>query len=188
MNINVIRYSRGQEIKGIGFPNKKLLVKNWAKSVKSTFLIWHNNKKNIFYKNVEYGGIFIMPKKRITEELRQEIINYYLSQPMTMKQVEDKYNLSHPTISKILKNTPKYTRTKINSPSMKENFFQEIISEESAYFLGLLISDGNVFKDNTNRQALISITLKLQDEYMLEKFKTVLRANTSIGYDGRGCG
>ena len=41
-------------------------------------------------------------RKVITDELKQEIINYYLSYPMTLKQVEDKFNLSHPTISKIL--------------------------------------------------------------------------------------
>ena len=44
-----------------------------------------------------------MPRKIITEELKQEIIKYYLSQPMTMKHVEDKYELSHPTMTKILK-------------------------------------------------------------------------------------
>ena len=129
-----------------------------------------------------------MPRKVITEELKQEIIKYYLSQPMTMKQVEEKYELSHPTITKILKDVPKYTKAKLNSPNMKERFFQEINNEASAYFLGLLISDGNVFKDTTGRQASISITLDLKDEYMLEKFKEVLQTNTSIGYDGRGCG
>lgn len=129
-----------------------------------------------------------MPRKVITEELKEEIIKYYLSQPMTMKQVEDKYELSHPTITKILKDVPKYTKAKLNNPNMKEHFFQEINEEAKAYFLGLLISDGNVFKDNTGRQASISITLDLKDEYMLEKFKEVLQANTSVGYDGRGCG
>lgn len=129
-----------------------------------------------------------MPRKIITEELRQEIIKYYLSQPMTMKQVEDKYKLSHPTITKILKDVPKYTKTKLNNPNMREHFFQDINEEAKAYFLGLLISDGNVFKDNTGRQASISITLHLKDEYMLEKFKEVLQINTSVGYDGRGCG
>lgn len=129
-----------------------------------------------------------MPRKVITEELKQEIIKYYLSQPMTMKQVEDKYELSHPTITKILKDVPKYTKAKLNSPNMKEHFFQEINEEAKAYFLGLLISDGNVFKDNTGRQASISITLDLKDEYMLEKFKEVLQVNTSVGHDGRGCG
>ena len=129
-----------------------------------------------------------MPRKIITEELKQEIIKYYLSQPMTMKQVEDKYELSHPTITKILKDVPKYTKAKLNNPNMKEHFFQEINEEAKAYFLGLLISDGNVFKDNAGRQASISITLDLKDEYMLEKFKEVLQANTSVGHDGRGCG
>ena len=51
-----------------------------------------------------------MPRKIITEELKQEIIKYYLSQPMTMKQIEDKYELSHPTMTKILKDVPKYTK------------------------------------------------------------------------------
>ena len=129
-----------------------------------------------------------MPRKIITEELEQEIIKYYLSQPMTMKQVEDKYKLSHPTITKILKGVPKYTKTKLNNPNMREHFFQDINEEAKAYFLGLLISDGNVFKDNTGRQASISITLHLKDEYMLEKFKEVLQVNTSVGHDGRGCG
>lgn len=129
-----------------------------------------------------------MPRKVITEELKQEIIKYYLSQPMTIKQVEDKYELSHPTITKILKDVPKYTKAKLNNPNMKEHFFQEINEEAKAYFLGLLISDGNVFKDNTGRQASISITLDLKDEYMLEKFKEVLQANTSVGHDDRGCG
>lgn len=129
-----------------------------------------------------------MPRKIIKEELKQEIIKYYLSQPMTLKQVEDKYQLSHPTISKILKDIPKYTKAKLNNPNMKEHFFQKINCEENAYFLGLLIADGNVFKDDTGRQASISITLDLKDEYMLNKFKEVLQANTSISYDGRGCG
>ena len=129
-----------------------------------------------------------MPRKIITEELKQEIIKYYLSQPMTMKQIEDKYELSHPTMTKILKDVPKYTKAKLNNPNMKEHFFQEIDEEAKAYFLGLLISDGNVFKDNTGRQASISITLDLKDEYMLKKFKEVLQANTSVGHDGRGCG
>ena len=128
-----------------------------------------------------------MPRKIITEELKQEIIKYYLSQPMTMKQVENKYDLSHPTVTKILKDVPKYTKAKLNNPNMKERFFQNIDEETKAYFLGLLISDGNVFKDNGGRQASISITLNTKDEYMLEKFKEILQINTSIGRDGRGC-
>lgn len=129
-----------------------------------------------------------MPSKIISEELKQNIIDYYLSKPMTLLEVEQQFNLSHPTISKILKNTPKYSKAKIKNPELKERFFEKIDSEEKAYFLGLLIADGNIFKDNTGRQASISITLDLEDEYMLLKFKEVLQANTNIGHDNRGCG
>lgn len=92
-----------------------------------------------------------MPRKIITNELKEEIIKYYLSQPMTIKQVADKYTLSFPTMSKILKDIPKYSKAKLNNPNANERFFEKIDSEEKAYFLGLLISDGNVFKDNTGR-------------------------------------
>ena len=129
-----------------------------------------------------------MPSKIISEELKQNIINYYLSKPMTLSQVEQQFNLSHPTITKILKDIPKYPKAKIKNPELKERFFEKIDSEEKAYFLGLLIADGNVFKDDTGRQASISITLDLEDEYMLLKFKEILQATTNIGYDGRGCG
>ena len=129
-----------------------------------------------------------MPSKIITKELKQQIINYYLSYPMTLSQVEKQFDLSHPTISKILKDIPKYPKAKINNPELKERFFEIIDNEEKAYFLGLIIADGNVFKDSTGRQASISITLDLKDEYMLLKFKKALNANTNIGHDGRGCG
>lgn len=130
-----------------------------------------------------------MPSKIITEELKQDIIKYYQSQPMTLKQVADKYGLSNPTVGKILKDVPKYTKSKIKNPNLKEDFFQNIDCEEKAYFLGLLIADGNVFiPSDGGRQASISITLDLNDEYMLQKFKDIVNSNTSIGHDGRGCG
>ena len=107
---------------------------------------------------------------------------------MTQVHLCEKYSLSSPTIGKILKGIERYSKAKLYNPNLKERFFETINSEEAAYFLGLLISDGNVFKDETGRQASISITLDLKDEYMLNKFKEVLNANTSVGYDGRGCG
>lgn len=127
--------------------------------------------------------------KIVDGKLKQEIIEYFLSQPMTLKQVENKYRLSHPTVSKILKNIPKYTRAKLNNPNLKEHYFQEIDEEAKAYFLGLLIADGNIFKkENSGRQASISITLKLGDKYILDIFKGEVNSSTSIGCDGRGCG
>lgn len=92
-----------------------------------------------------------MPRKIITKELEEEIKKFYLSKPMSLNVVEQKFNLSHPTVSKILKDIPKYTKAKVFNPDLKEHFFEVIDTEEKAYFLGLLISDGNVFKDDTGR-------------------------------------
>lgn len=130
-----------------------------------------------------------MPSKIITNELKDEIIKYYLSKPMTLKQVGDKYKLSTPTIGKILKDIPKYTKARLNNPNMNEDFFHCIDNEKKAYFLGLLISDGNVYVDNSGsgRQASISITLDSKDEYLLTKFKEVINSNTNVSHDGRGC-
>lgn len=92
-----------------------------------------------------------MPSKIISEELKNQIVKFYLSEPMTLKRVADEFNLSNPTVGKILKDIPKYTKAKLNSPNLKENFFKIIDTEEKAYFLGLLIADGNIFEDGTGR-------------------------------------
>lgn len=129
-----------------------------------------------------------MAKRVITEELKNQIITEYKSKPMALSVLEEKYSLSHPTISKILKGVPKYKKARIFNPDLNEHFFENIDCEEKAYFLGLLISDGNVFVDTaSNRQASISITLNTKDEYLLKSFKQELNTNTSIGHDGRGC-
>ena len=129
-----------------------------------------------------------MARKVISQELKNEIIELYMSKPMSLSYLENKYDLSHPTISKILKDVPKYTKAKIYNPNLNERFFEKIDCEAKAYYLGLIIADGNVFIDSkSNRQASISITVDQKDQYILETFKKYLNADTSIGHDGRGC-
>lgn len=128
-----------------------------------------------------------MPKT-VTNETKQEIINFYLSKPTTIQNVSDIFRLSCPTIGKILAGVPKYARAILRSPDMDENFFEKIDSDEKAYFIGLLISDGNVFdRDSQGRQSSISITLDSSDEYILQSFKESVKTTTSIAHDGRGC-
>lgn len=129
-----------------------------------------------------------MPRgKPITDEVRRNVIDFYLSKPMTHKCVCEKFNLSEPTVLKILKDTPKYVKAKIYSPDLNESIFEEINDEMSAYFLGLIISDGNVFEySGSNRQDSVSITLQECDEYLLEEFRKWTKTSTNIGHDGRG--
>ncbi len=127
--------------------------------------------------------------QKVNEELKREIIDFYKTKPMSFHNIQVKYGLSLPTIGKILINEKKYPKYLIYNPDFCENYFQNIDNEFKAYFIGLMIADGNVFESNDGyeRQSSISITLDNKDKYILEEFKKSLRINTKISDDGRGC-
>ena len=95
---------------------------------------------------------------KLTENLINEIISFYKSEPMTIERVAQKFNYSNTTIIKVLKNIPKYKKTEIYNPKFNENLFEIIDSEAGAYFLGFIITDGNIFDFNSKTQKAISIT------------------------------
>jgi hypothetical protein len=111
-----------------------------------------------------------MARKGISEELANSIREFYLSRPMSLSDVCEKFGVSHPTACKVLKDVPKYPKSRVFNPNMAEDYFKDIDTEKKAYFIGLMIADGNVFDNpNTkeaNRQASISIMLKEEDEYI----------------------
>nr|DAN04900.1 MAG TPA: endonuclease [Caudoviricetes sp.] len=67
---------------------------------------------------------------------------------------------------------------------MNENYFEVIDSEEKAYFLGLLYTDGSVrcVRENSKQ---VRLQLQLQDEPIIQRFKEVLNADCQIVYDKR---
>ena len=122
----------------------------------------------------------------ISDELKESIISYYKNNIVTIVDVCKKFNLCAPTISKILKGIKKYSKSELYNPQLNQNYFENIDSEDKAYYLGLIITDGNVYKDKgSGRQASISIYLSSPDEYLLEKFKQILKTNTSLVKDNR---
>lgn len=72
--------------------------------------------------------------KIITEELKREIIDFYKSKPMSYSVVAEKFNFCLPTIGKILKDIPKYTKTQIFNPSLDESFFMISIEKTKRIF------------------------------------------------------
>ena len=119
---------------------------------------------------------------------KEDIINYYLTKPMTLKDVAKKFNLCVPTISKVLKenNINIYTKTKLFSPQLDEDYFKIIDTENKAYFLGLIISDGCIFIQKS-KQNSINICLQKCDKYLLEYFIKDIHTNKHITTDNRGC-
>lgn len=68
----------------------------------------------------------------------------------------------------------------------KENFFENIDSEEKAYFLGFLMADGNVYVRKQS-QPCIRLEISVKDLEILERFKMAIESKNSICFDKRNC-
>ena len=125
----------------------------------------------------------------ISNDYKQKIVNDYCSQVQTINSLCYKYNLSPPTIYKILKeyNIPTYSKQQLYSIGLKEDIFSIIDTEEKAYFLGFLLADGCVFynKNRISASPKILFGLQSQDAYMVERFHQFINAQTSLRIDNR---
>lgn len=65
--------------------------------------------------------------------------------------------------------------------SLNEDYFETIDTEHKAYWLGLLMADGNVA--NYNNRYCIRLTLKEEDHYLIEKLKADINTDTNIYID-----
>ena len=80
---------------------------------------------------------------RLTKEQEEEIKNKYLnSTPLITLQKE--YNISYDRIKNILKDCETISSSKRMNPNLIENYFETIDSDEKAYWLGWIISDGAI--------------------------------------------
>lgn len=78
------------------------------------------------------------------------------------------YKVHYETMRKILRKMGPSKTKSGQKYDFNRKFFQKINSEETAYFLGLMYSDGNIH----NHQ--IRISLADPDSYLLEKFRNLL--------------
>lgn len=127
--------------------------------------------------------------KTIPKETKEEMVLYYKSKPMSYQDVADKFNYSLPTIGKIFREyrIKPYSKVQLFSPELQENYFEDIDDEYKAYFLGLIITDGCIYK-KWQRQSVVSITLQDRDRYLIDEFVTKIKSNKAVTSDGRGCG
>jgi hypothetical protein len=80
-------------------------------------------------------------------------------------------------------NIPIKKRGLSKNRTAKEDFFEKIDSEEKAYFLGLMFSDGSVVNDiEGKRSPQISLELKVSDEKIIEEFRNILNLHSKVTY------
>ena len=130
--------------------------------------------------------------KLITENEIKDICEMY-NNGLTAKEILKKYNdriKSENTIIKIIKNQGYNIRSRgIQTDIKNEDFFHNIDSEEKAYLLGFLISDGYIIEENGGRKhsPCIGLTLQEQDKYILEKMKKIIGVSTKLTEYSRLC-
>lgn len=90
--------------------------------------------------------------------------------PSTVKNILNAYNISGRTLSEARRNYLNYT--------LKEDAFSKIDTPESAYWLGVMYSDGYITKAKYTNKFGISVSKK--DEEWLKKFKSFLNYNGEI--------
>lgn len=128
-------------------------------------------------------------RHKITKEFQEKVISYYKSSPMTISSVCEQFNICLPTAIKILKGVTKHSKTSIYNPQLNERFFDDVDTERKAYWVGLIIADGNVYNPVNSAhhgQKWVSITLQDGDVYLLNEFKKDTGVSTKISSDGRG--
>ena len=125
-------------------------------------------------------------KASIEEQL--EIIELYKS-GLSQQQICDKYNgcFARRSIGNILKHYHIEARNRnYNKDYFNENYFEIIDNQNKAYFIGLLLADGNI-SERYGSEPTIGIELNNRDKYIIERFKEELKSKNKVSDTAKNC-
>ena len=118
-------------------------------------------------------------RKTLREKLDiNSLINDWESKKMLDKEICEKYKISHNTLIKILEdNNIEDVGTRYGRKYFfNEKYFDEIDTEEKAYWLGFIYADGC----HREKRYSLSISLKEEDKELLQKFYKCINCNKTI--------
>lgn len=113
----------------------------------------------------------------ISKEKENEVILSYNNGEKSYNDVARECNINNMSVKNILKrnNVVLHNKSKFyRSNSLNESYFENIDTEAKAYFLGLILSDGCVYK----RRFLIS--LQGEDKHILDSFREELQSTGNL--------
>lgn len=116
---------------------------------------------------------------KLSQKDKEEILKDYYTKTST--ELAKEYNVSRGMITKLwydnnLSGKEKSRRYYLNNP----NYFENINTEEKAYFLGFIAADGCIYDSKDSRQTIIRIGISKTDKEILEKFQKELGTNKPI--------
>lgn len=110
---------------------------------------------------------------------QKEIISDYL-QGLTIRELNEKYPKYSCSWINLLLRRAKVTRRNGKMPKLNCHYFENIDTEQKAYFLGLLYSDGHIDHTKNGHHFLIAISLIEEDGYIIEEFAKEIQTNLTV--------
>lgn len=120
------------------------------------------------------------------ENIVQEIIKRY-EEGTSARQLVFLYSATDVTITALLKRHGVFIRNRSDAKrtnQIKEDIF-DTITEESAYWVGFILADGNIYHPK-KRSKQLNIGLAERDWEHLEKFKKFIGSNKQLYYNNGG--
>lgn len=113
-------------------------------------------------------------------------IVYAFESGYTIKEIARKLRTRENNISKIILETGhEIVKGRRNNRRLLHNYFEKIDSEEKAYFIGLLLTDGSITPGKNGRSPVIRIELSEADEEVLRQFQYEIQSDAGITYNKR---
>lgn len=112
----------------------------------------------------------------------KELLENLYRENLSIKKVAAILQVNEKTIARIMKekNIENVGSQGARRHRFNESFFEEIDTEEKAYWLGFIAADGCVYKGSDGSSNRLQINLKGDDSYMLERFQDAIGSNYKI--------
>lgn len=105
-------------------------------------------------------------KTFLTDQQINEIKQRY-SNSESLISLQKEYKISYDRIKDIVKDCELISSAKRLNPNLNENYFEKIDSNEKAYWLGWIISDGAITNQPDKSKFQLELTIKQEDEDIL---------------------
>ena len=141
-----------------------------------------NNYKTVSTVLKENKIEVIKAKYTISLTILKKASEYYLNNEISIINCAKKYNIGKNTLSEYFKknNITKNKKNFQKDISFNKTFFDNIDSEEKAYWLGFIMADGWTRLDKNNKPSQMSIEINKKDIEILQNFKKSINSNHNI--------
>ena len=109
----------------------------------------------------------------------QKKVAELIDQGFAVSEISRKLSKPMSSVSSVLRSLKIRSKKNLNSNDLYHEFFDEIDSEEKAYYLGFLIADGSI-SDKPRSKGRISFLIQNEDSYILEKLKNSIKSSNKI--------